>query len=837
MSNGESKVSLTIDGRKVTVPAGMLIIEAAAQAGINIPRFCYQKLLKPYAGCRMCLVEIPKGSDKDPRPFPKPQPSCATPVQEGMEVVTNSRAVRELREGIMEFTLINHPLDCPICDKGGECDLQDLALLFGREESRFLETKIFSRHHKISSLITLDYNRCILCKRCVRWTEEVADDDRLVLHDRGAHTKITAFHNEQFRSRFGGMTIELCPVGALTSNVFRFKARSWEVASVDSSCTECSLGCSFTAQFRNDRIMRFMSKENDRINREFFCDRGRFAHDWLDHPDRLMQPMARLGGKFARVGWDDAVSIFVDNCKRTVQNHGPRALAACTDPSEPLESLWCFRRLFRDVLGTVRIEHAPTALGLDPDDFPGVFARLAKIDDVLTGKNIVFWGSDPLDEAPVLGLRMKLALKKGAIDGISVSPVSTYLGAKGMKEHIVPPHRARILLADITRSLADRVANPPDAFKPTIEQARTLAANIRPELKQIAEEVTNRLLAPDAVLVLGGPVLRARRTEIVALLLVTQLREALTGAHLPILPMFREANSLAAMLLGLRTQLKEGPEGPMQVGFTGESAYEWPGEVEGGKIRAVFTVGDGLFETIGTAGLRKLETLDFLAVATDFVNPFVNWGDLIIPRTAPWEMSGTYITLEGRVIRTEPVVRNPAGAWDLSRFFSEAARELGGNIPPTSREIIGELAKSNPNFAGLLNDETEFLDRPAKAGMRLGESGIAFKKLEPPEAGTFRPILTETIFRHDSRGLHAPNVRGMPEEFCVGIDSQDASALGIRAGAYVRVVSEHGGVDAHVKILDLPKGYLLVPVGFRDYPINDLGALFDPETRLGVLAF
>ncbi len=257
--NDRPKITLSIDGVSVTVPQGTLIIEAAEQAGIYIPRFCYHKLLKPYAGCRMCLVNIPKGSDRDPRPFPAPQAACILTVQEGMVVETKTEAIQDVRKGILEFTLINHPLDCPICDKGGECDLQDLAYLHGREDSRFHDEKIFNRHTELSSVLVQDFNRCIQCKRCVRWTEEVADDDRLIFRRRGAETQVATFNNEPFRSRFAGMTIDLCPVGALTSKVFRFKARSWELGSHESACTECALGCSFNAQPRNERIMRFLS--------------------------------------------------------------------------------------------------------------------------------------------------------------------------------------------------------------------------------------------------------------------------------------------------------------------------------------------------------------------------------------------------------------------------------------------------------------------------------------------------------------------------------------------------------------------------------------------------
>ena len=829
-----SKVKLSIDGIRVTVPKGTLIIDAAEQAGIYIPRFCYHKLLKPYAGCRMCLVEITKGSDRDPRPFPKPQPSCAMTVQEGMAVETKSEAVQKVREGIMEFTLINHPLDCPICDMGGECDLQDIAYLFGREASRFGEEKIFTAHNELNSLITQDFNRCIQCKRCVRWTHEIADDDRLIFIRRGAKTRVSTFDSRPFNSRFGGMTMEVCPVGALTSSVFRFKARSWEVGSKPSFCSECALGCSFMVQQRGGRILRFLSRVDHDVNGPFFCDRGRFAHDWLEHPDRIVRPMARKNGELTEIKWDDVAAILAENCRRVVGNHGPKALAVCTDPSESVESLWAVRRFFGDILGTPRLEHAPAALGLDPDDAPAVFSRLATLENVLTSKNLVLWESDPLDEAPILGLRMKLALEFGAIDGISISPLKTWLGRKGLDEHLIGPDRMRLVLAGVVQTFADRAGKMPDFLESPIQNARKLAATLKPELRRAADAVIERLLAPDAVLLIGDKALRAKRGEVAGLLLAVQLRELVTGEPLAVMPMFDRANSLAALLMGLRTQLMEGPGGPTLVGFTGESTLDWPGEIESGRLKAVFAIGDGLLHAIGMPGVTKLESLDFLGVVTDFMNPLAERADLVIPRTAPWERSGTHITLEGRIRSTDKITSHPAGAWSIEKLLLETAKHLEEAFPSDDEKLRLDLAGVVTTFGAFNEPESDRLKKPSKLAFRLSESGHAFRSIEEPAAGTFGAIVTDTCFRHDTNGMHAENVSWMPEEFACGMNEADASGLNLKDGDKIFLTGKTGSFEVQVKIVDVPAGYVTLPAGFAEFPIGEIGVLADPAIRLNV---
>ena len=816
----------------MTVPEGTLIIEAAAKAGILIPRFCYHRLLKPYGGCRMCLVDITAGSSRDPRPIPRPAASCLTEVQEGMVVDTISDKVKAIRKGMMELTLINHPLDCPVCDKGGECDLQDLAYMYGREDSRLRDTKMFRPHHRLSSLITLDYNRCILCRRCVRWTEEVADDDLLVYMHRGAQSKVGTFNGTPFVSRFGGMTIELCPVGALLSNVFRFKARAWEVEAIESTCAECAFGCALKGQTRDDGIARLLSREDSEVNGPYFCDRGRFAHDYIDHPDRIVSPLIRKGGRFERISWEQAVETFAEEFKKVEQSDGPRSIGACIDPSETLESLWSFRRLFLDTLGTPRIEHAPAPWALDPDDVPGVLARLATYDEVLRSKDLVLWESDPLDDAPVLGLQLKLAWERGEIGGISITPVLSWLGRKSFPERIVPPHRSRAIVAAIVAGLADKVTSIPAEMSSAIDAARKTSSGVSQDEKTTAETAVRHLLQNDAILIIGPSTLRSHEAEIAGLILAAGLRELISGEPLRLLPMLRCANSLAAMLLGLRTQLLQGADGPQGVGFTGECVAEWPKEIERGKLKAIFLAGDGFAMCASQRDLQSLDQLDFLAVATDFINPLASRANLIIPRPSPFENSGTLITLDGHIRRMRRLVTHPAGVWPLERFFGEVSHVLGSHIPIERSALRAEMASAIPALRMLTSSPMGSLERPASVPFRLGELRHTFDTLEPPAGNRFGVIIVEPVFQHDTRGKHAPHVAAMPEDFACGINREDASRLGFSSGDRVRITGEPGELESRIKLVKIPAGYVLLPYEFVDRPLGEIDAVHNPDARV-----
>ena len=334
-------VNLTIDDKKVSVPKGTLIVEAAKSVGITIPVFCYHQKLKPVGACRMCLVELgtpkrnPDGTmatNPDGSPviafMPKPQTSCTTPVSEGMVVRTHSPMVIKAQKGILEFLLINHPLDCPVCDKGGECPLQDQTYMFGPGESRFAPSdKLhFVKPVDLSERIALDRERCIMCFGCVRFQEEIAGDPQIDVFERGARSEIGVVPGQRWDSNFSGNTIELCPVGALTSKEFRFRARAWEVHNTDSVCPLCAVGCNLKLQVRSNQVLRILARDNDDVNEAWICDRGRFDYEYLND-NRLRHPAVRRADALDVVDWDTACQTVAAKLSQTIAAHGPSAVA------------------------------------------------------------------------------------------------------------------------------------------------------------------------------------------------------------------------------------------------------------------------------------------------------------------------------------------------------------------------------------------------------------------------------------------------------------------------------------------------------------------------------
>jgi NADH-quinone oxidoreductase subunit G len=364
-------VTLTIDGKSVKAPKGTLIIEAAEAAGIRIPRYCYHPGLPFVGSCRMCLVEIEKN--------PKLQPSCATPVVEGMVVRTQSPEALRNRRFVLEFLLTHHPLDCPVCDQAGECELQNYYMEHGRYDARFNENK--TKRKKASPIgpyIILDQERCVLCTRCVRFTREVSRTAELGVIDRGHKSEIDIFPGYELTNRYSGNLADVCPVGALTDRDFRFKCRVWFLGSAPSICPGCSRGCNievhfnerFDPRYHDQRVHRLKPRFNADVNGHWICDEGRYSYHSIDAPDRLRAPLAKIGEKREPVAWAEAIRQVAGSLKKALAAHGPQGVALLVSPQLSNEELFAIRRLFRDHLKIETIEsHVPSNAEVFFDDF------------------------------------------------------------------------------------------------------------------------------------------------------------------------------------------------------------------------------------------------------------------------------------------------------------------------------------------------------------------------------------------------------------------------------------------------------------------------------------
>lgn len=397
----DGKVGLTIDGREIRVEKGTLVWDAATLAGIHVPVYCAHTKMEPVAVCRMCLVAIEK--------MPKLQPACATVVTDGMVVHTQTDAVTKIREGMLEFLLLNHPLDCPVCDRGGECDLQDFAFRYGPQNTRvpITEKAHYDKAVPLSEKIELDNERCILCWRCVRYYDEITGEKEIVLQQRGITTVVATFDGAPLQSEYQGNLPEVCPVGALTHRQYRFQARPWDLERAASICPECSYGCNINIDSREFEVKRFASRDNPFVDDMWLCDRGRYSIERWNVDDRVRRPRVRDAGRSRDVNHADAVREAAQRLRAVVDKHGGASVGVLASAECTNEEAWLLQRLAREVIGTPHIDHQLERFdGLSPQEWELGIAEIERCNAV------VVLGEAPEREAPVLRLRLYKALRK-----------------------------------------------------------------------------------------------------------------------------------------------------------------------------------------------------------------------------------------------------------------------------------------------------------------------------------------------------------------------------------------------------------------------------------------
>jgi NADH-quinone oxidoreductase subunit G len=399
-------VNIEVDGIAMNVPKNSMIIEATDKSGISIPRFCYHSKLSIAANCRMCLVDVEKA--------PKPMPACATPVMDGMKVYTQSRRALDAQHGVMEFLLINHPLDCPICDQGGECELQDMAVGYGRSVSRFSERKRVVADHDIGPLVQTDMTRCIQCTRCVRFLDEIAGTNELGMFGRGDRATIGTCLEQGIDSELSGNVIDLCPVGALTNKPFRFSARAWELTARPSLGVHDGVGSALWYHTRRGRIMRAVPRENESTNETWLSDRDRYSHFGLNHNDRVLEPMLKVDGEWQNVSWDEGVQAAADALRGTVAEHGSGQLGVLMTPAASTEEYYLAQRMTRG-LDCPNIDHRLRQRDFSDDGTQSASMGFQGSMDAIDQADVVLLiGSNIREEAPILGQRVRKAWRAGA---------------------------------------------------------------------------------------------------------------------------------------------------------------------------------------------------------------------------------------------------------------------------------------------------------------------------------------------------------------------------------------------------------------------------------------
>ena len=739
----QKQITLKINDRELVVPPGTLVIEAARRLGIEVPSFCYYPGLSLQAACRMCLVEVEKA--------PKLQTGCTLLAVDGMVVRTDTPQVREARKAMLEFLLVNHPLDCPVCDKGGECELQDMVFRYGADHSRFVEEKIHQPEDKWSELVYYDAPRCILCFRCVRVCDEGMDVKALGVGQRGAYSVIIPNREDHLECEECGMCIDICPVGALTSGTYRYKTRPWEMKYVGTVCAHCSNGCKTTLSVRNNEILRANNRDLSGINGDFLCVKGRFGFDFARHPDRLKQPLIRRNAKLEPASWEDALLEATGRLKQVRENYGPGAVGFIGSNRTSNEENYLLGRLARAAIGTNNLDHHRTA------DYAGLVAALgaqasgamATMRQLGEAKAILLIGNDPTEQNPLAAWQMRTALRlHGArLYAINARPIKLRRQARQFVQIAEASEPA------VMRWLASGKAN--------------LEAGVAAGLTALQAALEKE---SDVVIVFGSEVTGAAIRDLMAFgsRLAGQTRYMALGDY---------ANSRGASDMGLLPDRLPG-----YADLDDFAAREFFGKLWGAplpekpgldtrqmldaavasKLKALYIVGANPLKTFGLAPDDQLGGLELLVVHEMFLTETAARADIVLPAACAYEKDGTVTNTAGEVqlLRKAADVMGPRTDFDILRILSHllANLGLGRAIPLRTPEAAFEEIRRNVggydvSLAGLLAGGAE----PSVPS--LPASGRA--SYDVPAGVIFSS--RDTLFTSGSLGRYCTTMNSLPE--------------------------------------------------------------------------
>ena len=640
----EQSVEITVNGKTVSAKPGEMVIAAAERAGEFIPRFCYHPRMSSVGMCRQCLVEIDTGRG------PMLQPSCMVPVAPGMTVDTESDTTKRAQEGILELLLANHPLDCPVCDKGGECPLQDQAFSHGPGESRYVEEK---RHYEkpidISSLIMLDRERCVLCDRCTRFADEVAGDPLIHFVERGNATQVMTYPDEPFSSHFSGNTAQICPVGALTAKPYRFKARPWDLEQVNSTCTSCSVGCEISVHSSRDRVLRYQGIDNDDVNWGWLCDRGRFNFESIHAEGRVTEPLINTADGHQSTSWNAAMSITTDLLNEALSAKGPSSIGVIGGARGTNEDAWAWAQL----CSTLGVDRHDPQLG---DGLPSALLGMprASIRDMASAATVVLMAPDLKEELPVLYLRLRDAVMNGSTKIIEFTSTGSGLTRHAWRS---VRHGAGDMSSVISETLADA-------------------------------DVQAQLSSGSVVVIAGRSNLAT--SSAVEFAAIQQVVSSIEGAS--VLPALRRGNVVGALQAGLAPASDE---------FDTSSILT---AAASGAIEVLVLLGsDPLADFPDRAlAIAALKGAGRVISITGHMNASTVTADVVLPAAVMSEKSGTTTNLEGRVSSVAKKVNTPGVARADWMIAVELADRLGHDLGVTSvDEIFDQLASSGAGLGSV----------------------------------------------------------------------------------------------------------------------------------------
>jgi NADH-quinone oxidoreductase subunit G len=753
-------VNIEIDGKAVQVPPGSTVMDAANQVGAYVPHFCYHKKLSIAANCRMCLVQVEKA--------PKPLPACATPVTEGMKVFTASDYAKNAQKSVMEFLLINHPLDCPICDQGGECQLQDLAVGYGKSESRYEEEKRVVFVKNIGPLVSAaEMSRCIQCTRCVRFGQEVAGIMELGMGGRGEHSEILSFVGKSVDSELSGNMIDVCPVGALTSKPFRYSARTWELQRRKTVSPHDGLNANLQVQVKNDRVMRVLPRDNEAVNECWISDRDRFSYEGLYSDDRLTSPMVKTDGVWHQASWQDALTAAAHAISSAVKADAPTKFATLLGPHTTLEEATLAKALSVQ-LGNTTIDHRLRVTDAALDQGGGIPWLGLKLSDFSTVDRFLVIGSSLRQEQPLIAQRIRQRVKKGAAL-LVVSSVNEPMLCPVIGKAVVKPSMIWETLAGIAGNLAERLGkkSPIKNSEVTTEQS----------------EIAASLASGKKVAVLMGDVAlsHADASHIESLAnLITSLCDNASYGRLTL-----SSASVASYLVGAT---------PTNGAMTAHQALS-------GSAKSFLLMGcePERDSAAGALALSTLKSADKVVCMTAFASHAMReYADVLLPITPFTETSGTYISQDGTV-----------------QSFTGVVRPLGDARPGWKvLRVLGDLLGAE--FKQF--NSSEDVKSSALADFNDSRLGALVRNLRLPEteyAGLER-VADVAIYHSDSlvRRGSALSLSAYGKQPRVRINTNTATELGLAAGIQVKVSQAGYSSNATLAIDDtVAAGSVRIPFG------------------------
>ena len=782
----EDLIDITVDGKPLKARKGQMIIEVTDEAGITIPRFCYHKKLSVAANCRMCLIEVEKA--------PKPLPACATPVAPDMVIKTTSELAKGAQAGTMEFLLINHPLDCPICDQGGECELQDVALGYGNSSSDYVETKRVVMDKNIGPLISTELTRCIHCTRCVRFGEEISGVRELGATGRGENMRIGTYIAKSVDSELSGNVIDLCPVGALTAKPSRFSARSWELTQQPSVSPHDSVGSNVFVHIDNDEVTRVVPRENEAINETWISDRDRFSYEGLYTDDRVTTPMLRIDGELKPVDWATALEATANVLKENLDQFGPKSLFAMAAASATTEEQYLLQKLMRG-LGSNNVDHRLTQTDFKDQKRAPVMPWLGmSLEDLENVNGALLIGSNVRKEQPLAALR----LRKASLKGAKVS----FINPRVYEMNFDPTHNIGAAPRDmLLHTLAVAVACGCD--DEVISQV-SAQANVTDTHREIAAQLKE---SDNAVVLLGNlSVMHPNYTDLRA---IASCIAKATGAVLGYLP--EGGNTAGAWLAGCVPHRSAGGVEVDQAGFNAA-------EMLSDKTKVLLLMGvEPRYEQINAALARKVSKESTLIImSTHLSRHAVDHANIVLPSAAFVETAGTFV--------------NATGAWQM---FNGTTKPPGEARPAWKilRVIGNQLELDGFDYESVtgIRDELKELCRDIQL-----DNSYSADNIEIPSQADGNSLLRcgdLPAYKADMLVRRARSLQKTTDaqQNFVSLHSSDMQRLGLVENAVVSAEQNGDTVMIKVKQDDgIPEGCAWLPIGSMD--LAGFGCMFEPVT-------